>query len=215
MAAAAVLWAGIGRVAEGQVPPPGFANRTLRLAQAVSPHPHLSPQAVGAGSGPESGGLNARPQREHAAEPRTNRLHLAAPAPQPAGSRRGSRDAKRGGGLNARCNIDCRVKARGTGRCNLEKDDVVSATWIRSPLQRSRQNPSTTASCCPRVVRRWLLRGGESGAGPERLHLDHAAASRSQTTSSVADGGDGEPGATTSRRSLWSLEPARCQAAYS
>ena len=103
---------------------------------------------------------------------------------------------------------------QGTGRCNLEKDDVVSATWIRSPLKRSRQNPSTTASCCPRVVRRWLLRGGESGAGPERLRLDHAAASRSQTTSSVADGGDGEQGATSSRRSLWSVEPARCQAAY-
>ena len=45
------------------------------------------------------------------------------------------------------------------------KDDVVSATWIRSPLQRSRQNPSTTASCCPRVVRRWLLRGSGIGRG--------------------------------------------------
>ena len=37
--------------AKTQVPPPGFANPTLRLDQAVSSHPHLSPQAVGAGRG--------------------------------------------------------------------------------------------------------------------------------------------------------------------
>ena len=82
-------------------------------------------------------------------------------------ARRGGKRLARARGRESReGDIACRVQARGTGRCNLEKDDVVSATWIRSPLQRSRQNPSTTASCCPRVVRRWLLPLAAAGWPP-------------------------------------------------